>query len=199
MTLEITLVALLIALVLGFLLALARISGKAILAVPAALYIEVIRAVPVLVIIVMGYYSLPAIGIRLHGFPAACVALGAFYATLYCEIIRGGILGVDRGQREAAQALGMGSSLVMRRIVLPQAVLAILPPATNQLSNLIKDTSLVIAVGVADLMSQAYQSISNTFLPMDMLVLAGIMYFVLYLILSRFLTRWEQRVQYHRG
>ncbi|MDA8194926.1 MAG: amino acid ABC transporter permease [Thermaerobacter sp.] len=198
-TLELTALSLLVALLFGFLLALARLSGWRGLVLGATVYTEVIRAIPVLVLLFLAYYSLAQAGIKLSGMTAAVVTLGGFYATLYGEIFRGAILGVDRGQSEAALALGMNRRTVMRKIVLPQAFFTILPPATNQLSNLIKDTSLVFTVGVTDLMFQAYAASSATFQPMDMLLLAGIVYFVFYLVLSKFLTRWELNVQRRRG
>lgn len=198
-TLELTGLSLLLALAFGFVLAIMRLSRLRFLRVSATIYIEVIRAIPVLVLLFVAYYSLGQMGIRLSGFSAAVITLGAFYATLYGEIFRGGIEGIHPGQREAAEALGMRGRSIMWRIVLPQTFLAILPPATNELADLIKDTSLVVTIGVADLMFQAYQSSAATFLPMDMFVLAGIMYFVFYLILSRFLARWETNVQRRRG
>lgn len=198
-TLELTGAALLIALVVGFLLALARLSGIRPLASVAAAYVEVIRSIPVLVILFLSYYSLGQVGIKMSGALAAVVSLGAFYATLYAEIFRGGILGVDHGQIEAARALGLGRQHTMTRIILPQAFFSILPNATNQLSNLIKDTSLVFTIGVADLMFQAQSASATTFEPMDMLLLAGIIYFIFYLILSKVLGRWEINVQRSRG
>ncbi|WP_243239894.1 amino acid ABC transporter permease [Sulfobacillus harzensis] len=198
-TLELTGASLAVALGFGFLLALARLSKIRILEGFATAFVEIIRAIPVLIILFWVYYGLPQFGVKLPGPLAAIVSLGAFYATLYGEIFRGGILGVDRGQREAAQALGMPSGTVMRKIILPQAFFAILPPSTNQLSNLIKDTSLVFTIGVADLMFQANAASANNFLPLDMLLLAGIIYFIFYLVLSKLLARWELNVQRRRG
>ena len=87
----------------------------------------------------------------------------------------------------------------MRRVVLPQAFFTILPPATNQLSNLIKDTSLVFTISVADLMYQANSALSVNFLPMDMLLEAGVIYFIFYLIIAKVLGRWEVSVQRRRN
>ncbi len=198
-TLELTAAALGIALILGFLLALARLSTIRPMVAIATTYIEVVRSIPVLVLLFLSYYSLGQVGLKLSGPVAATVSLGAFYATLYAEIFRGGILGVDRGQTEAARALGMGRRMTMVRVILPQAFFSILPNATNQLSNLIKDTSLVFTLGVADLMFQAQAASATTFQPMDMLLLAGMIYFAFYLILSKVLARWEINVQRSRS
>ncbi len=197
-TLELTALSLIVAVVFGFLLALARLSRFRVLNFIARWYIEIVRAVPVLVILFVVYYSLGNV-ITLSGRVSAIVSLGAFYATQYGEIFRGTILGVDKGQTEAAFALGMPQPTILRKIVLPQAFFSILPPSTNQLSNLIKDTSLVFTIGVADLMFKAYEAASESFLPLDMLLLAGVIYFVFYIILSKFLARWELNVQRSRS
>lgn len=197
-TLELTVAALALGLILGALLAFARLSKFRSLNLVATWYTEIVRAIPVLVILFIIYYSLGNF-LRLSGLLSAIVSLGGFYATQYAEIFRGAILGVDRGQTEAASALGMTHRTIMRKVILPQAFFSILPPATNQLSNLIKDTSLVFTIGVTDLMFQAYQAASATFLPLDMLLLAGIIYFVFYIILSKFLARWELNVQRSRS
>ncbi|KPV43130.1 hypothetical protein AN477_14270 [Alicyclobacillus ferrooxydans] len=197
-TLKLTGSSLVVALVFGFILALMRLSTSKTLNLIGTWYIEIVRAVPVLVIIFLAYYSLGNI-LTLSGFTAAVVSLGAFYATQYGEIFRGAILGVDKGQTEAASALGMPSRTIMRKVILPQAFFTILPPATNQLSNLIKDTSLVFTIGISDLMFQAYSAASNNFLPLDMLLEAGVIYFVFYLVLSKLLARWELNVQRSRS
>ncbi len=190
-TLELTAAALALAVALGFLTALARMSRQGLLRGVASTYIEIIRATPVLVLIILAYYGLPQAGIVLPGFVAASGVLGIFYATIYGEIFRGGIEGVGRGQTEAAQALGLTPSTTMRRVILPQTVTTILPPATNAAADLVKDTSLVVTIAVADLMYHAYGAASTTFLPMDMFALAGILYFLICYLLSHVLRRWE--------
>lgn len=197
-TLGLTAAALALGLILGAILTVARLSKVRSLNLIATWYTEIVRGIPVLVILFLVYYSLGNV-LQLSGLLSAIVGLGAFYATQYGEIFRGAILGVDRGQTEAASALGMSERTIMRKIILPQAFFSILPPSTNQLSNLIKDTSLVFTIGVSDLMFQAYQAASATFLPLDMLLLAGIIYFVIYIILSKFLARWELNVQRSRS
>lgn len=198
-TIELTVLALVVAVLGGGLLAAARTSRVRALRLAAIVYIDLLRAIPVLVLLFVAYYGLGQIGLKLSGIAAATVALGCFYAALFAEIFRGGLQSVDRGQGEAAEALGMGTWFRLRRVILPQAFIAILLPSTNQLSNIIKDTSLVVTIGVADLMSHAYEASSATFQPMDMFVLAGLVYFCLYLLLSRALGRWETIVQRRRS
>lgn len=188
-----------IAMVFGMLLALARLSPLRMLKASALIYVDVIRAIPVLVLLFLIYYVLGQYGFKLNGMMSGIVTLGIFYAAVYSEIFRGGIQGVDRGQNEAALAIGMNGATRMRKVILPQAFLAILPPATNQLANLIKDTSLVMTIGVSDLMMQAYKMGSNNFKYMDMFMLAGVFYFALYLLLSRGIVRWEERVRQQRN
>jgi polar amino acid transport system permease protein len=130
---------------------------------------------------------------------AAIWGLGFYYASLLAEIFRAGIQSVGQGQREAALALGINRRTLVSKVLMPQALLYVLAPTTNQVSNIIKDTSLVVTIGVSDLMSQAYTAGSQTFLPMDMLVLAGILYLIVYFILTRVLVRWEANVQRRRS
>ncbi len=194
-TVEITGAALVLAITVGALLAGCRLSRFRTLRLVATLYIEAFRATPVLVLLFIAYYGLGQVGFRLSGYWAATLTLGTFFGSLFAEIFRGGFQGVDLGQHEAAEALAMGRWLRLRKIVLPQAFLAILLPSTNTVANIIKTTSLVVTIGVADLMSQANAAASATFEPMDMYVLAGLMYLAVYLLISRVLGRWELHVQ----
>lgn len=198
-TIEITFGGLMVAVVVGAVLAGLRGSRHFLLWVPARVYIDVFRSIPVLVLLFIAYYGLGQVGVRLPGIWAGIVALGAFYASLFAEVFRGGFAGVERGQREAADALGMGRWLRLRKVILPQAFVAILLPSTNLLSDIIKDTSLVVTIGVADLMAHSYEASSDTFQPMDMFILAGLIYFALYLFVSQALGRWERSVQRRRS
>lgn len=193
-TLELTVTGLLLALVLGAVTAALRMAPNRLLRNVAAVYIEVVRAIPVIVLLFIAYFSLAEMGIVLPAFPCVVLTLGVFYATLYGEYFRGGVESVPRGQREAAIALGLPRSVVLRRIILPQALNAILPPATNSAADLLKDTSLVVTIGgVAEIMYQAYGAAATTFQPMTMYVLAGLFYFPIYYVLSKVLRGWEVR------
>lgn len=198
-TVEITAAALVLAVAIGAALAACKVSRFRVLRLLAVLYVEAFRATPVLVLLFIAYYGLGQVGFRLSGYWAATLTLGVFFGSLFCEIFRGGLQSVDRGQHEAAEALAMTRWVRLRKVVLPQAFLAILLPSTNTIANLIKTTSLVVTIGVADLMSQANAASSTTFEPMDMYLLAGLMYLVLYLLISRALGRWELRVQRRYG
>jgi His/Glu/Gln/Arg/opine family amino acid ABC transporter permease subunit len=193
-TLELTAACLTVGLVCGLLLALLRMGRSRVLRNLAAAYIEVLRATPVIVLLFLAYFGLAQMGLTLPAFVSVVVTLGAFYAALYCEVYRSGVESVPRGQWEAAEALGLRRGQVLRLVVLPQALLAILPPATSRAADVLKDTSLVVTIsGVSEIMYQAYGAATATFAPMSMFVLAAAFYFPLYLILSRVVRGWEVR------
>lgn len=198
-TVQLTACGVLLAVVVGALLAAARMSRSRSLRFIATWYIEIVRATPTLVVLLVTYFGLGSIGILFPAFWAAVVGLGMYYAAHFAENFRGGIESVDRGQWEASDALGMSAGLRMRKVILPQSFLPILLPSTNTVAYFIKDTSLVLVIGVADLTTAASQASSDTYRPMDMYVFAGLIYFALYLLISRVLARWELNVQKRRN
>ena len=199
-TLEITCLALAVSIAFGAVLAACRMSKLAVLRGLATAYVELMRATPVLILIFVAYYGLGQEGFKLDGFTTAWLGIGAFYAALYCETFRGGVQSVPTGQWEAAQALGMGPLLKLRKIVLPQAFVAVLLPSTNNASYLLKDTSLVFFIpGVVDLMTASKLAASQNLQYMSLYVFAGLFYFAIYLVMSQALGRWESRVQRSRA
>lgn len=168
-TLGLTLSSLLVGLVFGLMLALMKISTNWILKGISIAYIELIRGTPALMQIMLVYFGLPALGLNIDRFTAAVVALGLNSAAYSGEIFRAGIESIDRGQMEAARAIGMTGSMAMRLIVLPQAFRVVIPPLVNEFVALLKDTSLVSVIGVADLMLRSRNMISysaNVFTPL---------------------------------
>lgn len=198
-SIEVTAAGLAVALIIGQLFAAMRLSRFGALRLLGTVYVEIFRGAPILLVLYVAYFGLGQIGIRLPAFWAAVAALGTFYGALFTEIFRGGMQGVDPGQSEAADALGMSRWLKLTRVQLPQAVIAILLPSTNATADIIKDSSLVVTIGVADLMARTYQASSATFEPMDMFLLAGCMYFIVYFLISRVLGRLELNVQRRYG
>lgn len=194
-TVQLTLWSTVLASAFGAVLASAVLSRVRVIRLAAGLFIDVVQAVPLLVMLFLAYYGLSQLGISLSGPVAAVVAMTVFHSTQFAQIFRAGWANVDSGQHEAAAALGMGVTLKSRRVIAPQAVLAILIPATNQVSNIIKDTALVLTIGVADLMNEAYQASAETYQPMALLALAGVMYLAIYLLLARIIGGAERRVQ----
>jgi polar amino acid transport system permease protein len=147
----------------GLVLALARISRNRIIRSVSWVYIWLFRGTPMLLQIFFIYFILPQIApaLRLSEFPAAIVALGLNSAAYLAEIIRGAIQSIDKGQLEASKALGMSYGLTMRRIVIPQSIRRMIPPFGNEFIMLLKDTSLVSAIGISELMRLARQASSG--------------------------------------
>jgi polar amino acid transport system permease protein len=179
-TLAVGSISLALALVLGSFLALLRLSSIRPLRFLATLYVDFIRSTPLYIQLVWLYFVLTIVtGISLNLFTTATVGLGAYSAAYFAEVIRAGVLAVPAGQSEAAIAQGMSVWQRARRIVLPQAIRLMLPPATSTLVNHIKDTSLVSVIGLADLMYQSYSLSAMTFRPFEVLIVAALIYFAI--------------------
>jgi polar amino acid transport system permease protein len=142
----------------GFVLALLRLYGSAPVRFVTIAYINVFRAIPLLVLLIVIYYALPFVGIRLTPFTSATAALSLVSAAYSAEILRAGIEGVPRGQFEAARALGLTWIRQMTDVVLPQAVKLVIPPLTSNAINVMKDTALASVVAMPDLLKQATQA-----------------------------------------
>lgn len=167
-TAQIAALSALVGLVLGTLGGLARVSPRRVLRLPALVYVTLMRATPVLVTLLFLYYGLPSAGLLLDATTVGVLALGITNGAYMSEILRGGIESIDGGQMRAARALGMSYPLAMRRIVLPQAARRVLPPVTNELISLIKNTSLLSTVAISDLLRAGMDFMSwkaNTFSP----------------------------------
>ena len=167
-TAKIAALSALLGLVVGTAGGLARVSTRRALRLPALLFVTLMRATPVLVTLLFLYYGLPSAGLLLDATTVGVIALGFTNGAYMSEILRGGIESIDGGQMRAARALGMPYPLAMRRIVLPQAARRVLPPVTNELISLIKNTSLVSTVAISDLLRAGMDFMSwkaNTFSP----------------------------------
>ena len=154
-TIEITLVAVAIGVVIGLVLALTRLYGPRWLAAPAIAYIEIFRGTPLLVQLFIVYYGLPAFGILLDNLPAAILTLGMNTGAYQAEYFRGAIKSVDPGQMTAARAVGMSHAQALRNILLPQAMRVALPPWSNEVIGILKASAVVFLIAVEDLMAQA--------------------------------------------
>ena len=191
-TLQMTALAYALAVVAGLFVALGEMSRKRWLARTCRIYIEFVRGTPTLTQLFLIYFGLPAFGITLPSFGAAVVALGLHYAAYMSEIYRAGIAAVDVGQGEAASAVGMTRAESMRHIVLPQAVRVILPPMGNSLVSLLKDTSVASLIAAPELMMRADDLTSEYYMPMQIYLITGVMYFVMAFPLSMG-VRWLER------
>lgn len=170
--------------VLGFLIMVARVFGPAPLRAIAIGYVSIIRGTPLLVQILLIYFGLPQIGIQLEAIPSSILALSLHTAAYMSEDFRSGFLAVDKGQWEAAYALGMPFSRAIRRIILPQAVRVFTPSAGSRFISLIKDTSLASVVTVVELTRVAEQVGSSTFRYMEMFFIIAAIYWLVNLLLS---------------
>ncbi|HEX2135532.1 MAG TPA: amino acid ABC transporter permease [Microvirga sp.] len=140
---------------LGLLACLARLYGGRVLRCAATAFVDLFRAVPILVVLILIYYALPFVGVRLSSFVAATAALALVFAAFTAEVLRAGIEAVPKGQVEAAAALGLPLPVTLLKIVLPQAVRMAVPPQTSNCVSLLKDTSLASVVAMPDLLKQA--------------------------------------------
>jgi His/Glu/Gln/Arg/opine family amino acid ABC transporter permease subunit len=177
-TLRMTALAFVLAAILGLVLAMLRLAGGWAGRL-AFVYIELVRGTPALTLLFLIYFGLVPAGIVLHAFTAAVVALGLNGAAYLAEVYRGGIQSVDAGQREAAQMIGLRRAQLMRFVVLPQALPAVLPPMGNYLVSLLKDTSLASLISAPELMLRSRDLAGTYYLPMEYYLLAGLMYLVM--------------------
>jgi His/Glu/Gln/Arg/opine family amino acid ABC transporter permease subunit len=177
-TLKMTALAFVLAAILGLVLAILRMAGG-VAGRFAFLYIEVVRGTPALTLLFLIYFGLVPLGIVLNSFPAAVVALGLNGAAYLAEVYRAGIQAVDSGQREAAQMIGLRRAQVMRYVVLPQSLPAVLPPMGNYLVSLLKDTSIASLISAPELMLRSRDLAGTYYLPMQFYLLAGGMYLVM--------------------
>ncbi|NMM64594.1 amino acid ABC transporter permease [Clostridium sp. P21] len=160
---------------LGGLVAVGKISGVKLLRILLSLYTWIFRGTPLLLQLFFTYFGLPVIGIRLEPLTAASIAFTVNYAAYLAEIFRAGIESIDRGQFEAAKALGMSYSQTMIRIIIPQAVKNVIPAVCNESINLIKDTALVAAIGIGDLLRAAKEIVTRDF-TITPFMIAAVMY-----------------------
>ena len=184
LTAKIYVATLVIALPLGLLAAIGKVNGSKLIKKVLFLYTWVWRGTPLLLQLFFMFYGLPVIGIRLSPFAAATITYALNYGAYLTEIFRGGIESIDKGQYEAAKALGMTYPQTMRRIIIPQTVRRVLPTTCSEAVNLVKDTALLAVLGMPDLLRIATQIFTR-----DFDITPFIVAFVLYLIISSILVK----------
>jgi polar amino acid transport system permease protein len=194
-TLALTAVALAGGLPVGLALALARLSGMKPLSVPAGIVIEVFRTTPPLVQLFWFYFGLPIIlNVEMTPYLAAALTFTIQSGAFFAEIFRAGIVSIDRGQHEAARAIGMSRSQTMVRVVLPQAVKRMFPAIMERSIELMKTTTLVATVSYADLLYQANELAHKTFRPLEVFTVAALIYFVTISLFSALGALLERRM-----
>jgi His/Glu/Gln/Arg/opine family amino acid ABC transporter permease subunit len=152
----------------------------------AAAFVQFVRAVPLLALLLALYFGLPSVGLALPAFWAGVLGLGLQGAAYVAEVLRGGLDSVHRGQREAALAAGLTPAAALRCVVLPQAMRVMLPPLLNAYVSLLKDSSLCALIATDELMLTARAMASEYFLPLHVFVLVGLFYFAIAFPLSMF-------------
>lgn len=175
---------------LGIFVALGKISGIRPLRSVLSIYTWVFRGTPLLLQLFFVYFGLPVIGIRLEPLTAASLAFTINYAAYLAETFRAGIESVDKGQFEAAKALGMNYRQTMVQIILPQAIRNVLPPVCSEAINLIKDTALVAAIGIGDLLRAAKEVVTREFTITPFIIAAAI-----YLVISSLLVLMFRKLE----
>lgn len=194
-TLEFTGASYVGAIILGFVLALLRISPTRMARIPAAIYTEIFKNVPLLTWVFIIYYGLSSVGITLSTFVAGSLSLILFYAAYLGEIFRAGLQGVPRGQTEAAQAIGLGRTTTVIHVVMPQALRLSLAGTATMLVDLLKSTSLLVTIAGAELMTQGQIITSVTFRALEVYVVIGAIYFALCYPTSQAVLWLERRLQ----
>ena len=183
-----------IALILGALLVAMIRSGHPALRITANVFIQFVRTVPLLALLLALYFALPSLGITLPGFWAGIVGLGLHGAAYVAEILRGGLQSIHRGQREAALAVGLSPLQVFMQVVFPQALRVMLPPLLNTYVALLKDSSLCALIATDELMLTARAMSSEFFLPLHIFLLVGAFYFAIAFPLSMVSRALEKRL-----
>ena len=194
LTLALAVAVILTGLVAGVLNALGTLSSSRLIRVPCISLMEFFRCTPVLVTLIWFYYALPILtGFEISAMTAAFLGLSLYGAAFYSEIFRGGIVGVDPGQREAGEAIGMLPKQIMRRIILPQAFRKMVPPLVNQSIINLKNTSLVSVLAVPDLLYQGKLIAYESYRPLEVYTAVALTYFAILFPLTLLLRHLETR------
>lgn len=196
-TLQVFALTLVLSVPLGVVVALCRLSKIKLLNRIMEIYILVMRGTPLLLQIIFIFFGLPTVGVRIDRMPAAILAFTLNYGAYFAEIFRAGIAGVDEGQYEGAEVLGLSKMDTFFRIIMPQAFKRVLPPVANETITLVKDTALVYAVGFDDLLKIG-KTATNRDATLMPLVLVAVIYLLLILVLSKVLGYVEKKFDYYK-
>ena len=198
LTIIVTLGAFVLSTILGLVLAFMRVSGIRSLSVISRVFVVIVRGIPGLVTLFYIYFVFPDLGLSLTAVQAAIIGLGIAYAPYQAEVFRSGMEAIDQGQTEAALSIGMGWGLVMRRVILPQAIRVALPPYGSTMVMLLKDSSLASTITVAELSLQGKLLASSTFDNTTIFTLVALIYRAMSLPLTAFNGWLEKRLRQKR-
>jgi polar amino acid transport system permease protein len=195
-TVEITAVSLALGCVMGLLVGIGRLNPKRrVVYALCTSYVAAIRGTPLLVQLFLLFFGLPQFGILLPAFVCGVIGLGIYSGAYVSEIVRGAIQSIDRGQMEAARSVGMSYGTAMRNIILPQALVRMIPPLGNEFIALIKNSALVSLLTIHDLMHEGQKIISVTYRSLEVYLAIAVMYFVLTGLTTLALRHIEQRLR----
>lgn len=194
-TLELTVISIVIGLILGVLLALGRVYGNKPIYTIATFYVELIRGTPLLVQLFIFYFGLPSVGIMISPFVSAIAAFGLNSGAYQAEYFRGAIQSVKGGQMVAARSIGMSRLRAIRYIIIPQALRLVIPAWSNELIYLVKYSSLAYMVQVPELMAQGKFIASKNFRYFEVFIVVAFVYLVMVLVFSQLLSKVEKRVK----
>ena len=192
-TLEISALALLIGIPIGILFGMGRISNNRFIRLLSSIYVEVMRGVPLLVLLIWIFFVLGQF-LKLGAYWGAILGLSIFTGAFIAEIVRSGIQGVPKGQMEAARSSGMSNAQAMRYIILPQAFRRVLPPLASQFIILIKDSSLVSVISATDLTLNAKNLVATSFRSLEVWTFVAVIYFIMTFSLSLIIRYFEKRL-----
>lgn len=192
LTFKLFLVTAIFAIPLGVMCALGKLSASRLLKTVLGLYTWIFRGTPLLLQLFFTYYGLPVFGIRLEPFTAAALTFSLNYGAYLTEVYRAGIESIDKGQYESAKVLGMNYAQTMWRIILPQTVKRVIPPTCNEAINLVKDTALVAAIGMADLLRAAKEVVTRDF-TITPFFIAAILYLIITSVIVTAFRKAEQK------
>ena len=195
-TIYISVISIILAMIIGLVVALPSLSNNKFLSYFNIAYVEIVRAIPLLVLILWIYYGLPIMtGISFSPFVSGIVALTISESAFQAEIFRAGINSVSKGQYEVANSLGMNFWKKMRLVILPQAIKVVLPALGNQFVYVLKMSSLVSIIGIADLTRKANELVVTTYRPLEIYTFLILEYLVLILIVSYFVRKLEKKLE----
>ncbi|MBC3805625.1 ABC transporter permease subunit [Acetobacterium fimetarium] len=200
MTVELTIISLIIAAVLGLTFGLLSVSKKKTLRAIALVYVDIVRGTPLLVQAFFIYFGIPAaLGLRLDPNMAGIITLSMNAGGYLAEIFRGGIESVNKGQMEAARSLGLPYSLAMTKVILPQAIRTMTPALINQCIITLKDTSILSIIGIQELTQTGRLIIANNYQAFEMWTIVAVMYFIIIMILTKISKRIERKMSYGKS
>ncbi len=197
-TLAVSAIVVVAALLLGLALGAALTYGPVWAALPVRAYSDFIRGLPILVLLFLVYYGLPVLGLNFNAFVAGTLALSLFSTAQVIEIVRGALQSIHHGQMEAGKAIGLTFPQRLAYVILPQGLRRFLPPWINSVTDAVKGSALISLLGVVDLMQAIQQVIGRTYVPMPLYILGALIYFAINYALSSLSRTLEARFAHIR-